>query len=599
MIQPHSTFKAADLSQRLKSACITFDNLLASGKSTELTKIRQRLRNDLKEYKQTGTLSVAFVGQYSAGKSTIISALTGRRDIHIDADIATDKITAYDWNGIQIIDTPGLFTDRPDHDEITYEAIAKADLLVFCLTHMLFDTLTVGNFKKLAYDKGYRWKMLLVINKMSAAAGEEHQKIASYRHSLTDALTPHTLSEFPLCFIDAKDYCDGMDEDEDFLTDISRLDTFITELNRFVERRASLTKLDTPVRIVLGCIDDAQIGFARNSDEDTTFLELLSRLLRRINKERERLRTRIKNITLDLSTAIAQEGTRLASAVGETSFEDLNNQSELNIREHYEKAVQAIESVIKSAIQSIQLEVKTELQSDLTQAFVAQFDFDVNASPNYSAADVKSQHTQNRQAPRQQVRSQVEWLKEIGNKVGATITQAATREFAKTTGFVTAGGQGFLRSMDVAGSSLHQGVYGMGKLIGFKFKPWQAVGIAKNIGNAAKFLGPALAVTSIGIELYTMQEERKHEKEMAAVRQDIISQFKAIAIDLEQQIEQQMRELEIQLYGQFEKNIADARQYTESAMATSNKELSQLVTIRKELESIIHDIQQVAMPAVL
>jgi hypothetical protein len=104
-------------------------------------------------------LTVAFVGQYSAGKSTIISALTGRRDIHIDADIATDKTAPYDWNGIRVIDTPGLFTDRHDHDEITYEAIAKADLLVFCLTYMLFDTLTVETSKSWPMTKATagRW----------------------------------------------------------------------------------------------------------------------------------------------------------------------------------------------------------------------------------------------------------------------------------------------------------------------------------------------------------------------------------------------------------------------------------------------------------
>jgi predicted GTPase len=63
--------------------------------------------------------------------------LLGDAIFHIDADIATDKTAPYDWNGIRVIDTPGLFTDRADHDEITYEAIAKADLLVFCLTYML------------------------------------------------------------------------------------------------------------------------------------------------------------------------------------------------------------------------------------------------------------------------------------------------------------------------------------------------------------------------------------------------------------------------------------------------------------------------------
>ena len=243
MTQANQNFQAAAVGAKFKNTCVKFDNLLAQGNNEELTAIRKKLREELKAHKEQGILTVAFVGQYSAGKSTIISALTGRRDIHIDADIATDKTASYDWNGIKLIDTPGLFTDRKDHDEITYEAIAKADLLIFCLTYMLFDAVTVENFKKLAYNEGYRWKMMLVVNKMSDEAGEEEQKIANYRKSLADALHPYNLDEFPLCFIDAKDYCDGVDEEEDFLLEVSRFQTFIDSLNNFTSSLLSICQI--------------------------------------------------------------------------------------------------------------------------------------------------------------------------------------------------------------------------------------------------------------------------------------------------------------------------------------------------------------------
>lgn len=585
MSQNKQTFKAADIGKRFKAACVQFDNLLASANSPELTKIRHKLRDGVKEYRQQGALTVAFIGQYSAGKSTIISALTGRRDIHIDADIATDQTAPYDWNGIRVIDTPGLFTDRHDHDDITYEAIAKADLLVFCLTYMLFDTLTVENFKKLAYDKGYRWKMMLVINKMSAAAGDDDQKIASYRYSLAEALKPYPLNEFPISFIDAKDYCDGVDEDDDFSIEISRFDTFIAELNQFVEHRASLAGLDTPIRIVLGCIDDAQIGFARNSNEDTVFLEVLSRLSRRVNHERERLRTKVKSVTLEMSSAITTEGMRIASAVGNEKFEALNRESESNLRKYYEHAGQALEDLIKEAVQSIQREVEAELQGDLTQAFVAQLNCDHKI--NFE--------TPGKTSDPQQIRQQISWLTDIAEKAGVQLTASATRNFVSTA----QNSQRFLRSMDVAGSGLHQGVLEIGKIVGFKFKPWQAVGIAKNIGNAAVFLGPALAILSICIDAHDIYKQRERERQMADIRRDITSQFKSIAVDLEQQIENQLHGFESQIYEQIEKNIAEARQRTEIAMATSHSELQQLATIRRELEMIIREIQQIATPAVL
>ena len=116
-------------------------------------------------------ISLAFAGQYSAGKSTIISALTGRDDIAIGAGITTDRTGESDWNGVTIIDTPGIHTSlRPDHDEITYRAISRSDLLVFVITNELFDDHMADHFRKLAIDLEKGYETILVVNKMGRAA---------------------------------------------------------------------------------------------------------------------------------------------------------------------------------------------------------------------------------------------------------------------------------------------------------------------------------------------------------------------------------------------------------------------------------------------
>ncbi|MCW6035909.1 hypothetical protein K4A83_06435 [Spirulina subsalsa FACHB-351] len=86
---------------------------------------------------------------------------------------------------------------------------------------------------------------------------------------------------------------------------------------------------------------------------------------------------------------------------------------------------------------------------------------------------------------------------------------------------------------------------------------------------------------------------------MSDVRRDITSQFKIIAVDLEQQIESQLQEFESLVYVQLEKNIAEARRKTESEMSTSHTEIGQIVAIRKELEVIILEIQRAATSTVL
>lgn len=576
MTHNNPNFKAADVGAFFNKTLVKFESLLDQGNTAELTAIRQKVDDELKEYQEQGILGVAFVGQYSAGKSTIISGMTGRRDIRIDADIATDKTTNYDWNGIKVIDTPGLFTDRQDHDEITYEAINKSDLLVFCLTYMLFDSLTAENFKKLAYEKGYRWKMMLVINKMSDEAGEEEQKISNYRQSLADALKPYSLDEFPICFIDAKDYCEGIDGKDDFLTEISRFPTFIEALNQFVERRGSLARFDTPVRIALSCVDEAQLSFTRNSSEDSTLFEVLTRLSRTVRKERDRLRTKVKNIALEMSSGVASEGNTLAAAVGsDANFENLNKQAELNVQKHYEKAETKLQEAVNVAVDDIQKEVEKILEGDLVKSFVACLDKNQNISAQNLGAGMDMER----------LKSQVNLLKKIGETAGVKLTTLASRSFAKT-----AAEQGFLRSIDVAGSGLHQGVVAVGKFVGFKFKPWQAVGMAKNIGNAAKFLGPALALVSVGLDILQMQQEHEREKQMSDVRRDITSQFQSIAKDLENQIEIQLFEFEQQVYGEIEKQIAAARLKEEEAISASNTWVKQLAEIRKDFDVIIQYI---------
>ncbi|WP_445304836.1 LeoA/HP0731 family dynamin-like GTPase [Microcoleus sp. Pol17C2] len=379
-----------------------------------------------------------------------------------------------------------------------------------------------------------------------------------------------------MCFIDAKDYCEGIDDKDDFLREISRFPTFIDALNQFVERRGSLARFDTPVRIALSCVDEALLSFTRNSSEDSAFFEVLTRLSRTVRKERDRLRTKVKNIALEMSSGVASEGNTLAAAVGsEQKFENLNKQAELNVQKHYEKAETKLQDAVNVAVEDIRQEVEKVLEGDLVKSFVACLDKNQNISAQNLGAGMDMER----------LKSQVNLLKKIGETAGVKLTTLASRTFAKT-----AAEQGFLRSIDVAGSGLHQGVVAVGKFVGFKFKPWQAVGMAKNIGNAAKFLGPALALVSVGLDILQMQQEHEREKQMSDVRRDITSQFQLIAKDLENQIEIQLFEFEQQVYGEIEKQIAAARQKEEEAISSSNTWVKQLADIRKDFDGIIQYI---------
>ncbi|MCP2730385.1 GTPase [Limnofasciculus baicalensis] len=532
MMPDNPKFEAAAVGKRFTNNCIKLDKLLAQNNSKKLLSIRQRMRNELRLYHDSGLLSVAFIGQYSAGKSTIISALTGRRDIAIDSDLTTDKTTDYDWNGIKLIDTPGLFTERQDHDDITYNAIAKSDLLVFCLTSMLFDSITVANFKQLAYEKGYRWKMMLVINKMSDEAGDDEQKIINYRHSLAEALHPYSLDEFPICFIDGKDYYEGIDTKDDFLIEVSRFATFIEKINIFVKYRGYLTRFDTPIRIALGCLDEAQLSIRSNSHQDSAFWEILTRLSRTVTKERDRFRTKIQGIILKMSSAIAKEGIILATSVGsDTDFEQLNQHAHFNIEKYYQEAGEKIVAAVSQSVASIKQQIEQLVQSNLVQIFIA------------SQYNIKSAQNVGANLDSQRIQAQINWLNEIGKTAGVNLTSLGREKIPE---------------------SQHSPQM-VGKFLDFQLKPWRLVTLPKTIS-------------------YHLYEDSTMNLS------EITSQFNGIAKHLEYQIKLQLREFEGQIYNEIEQKIAEARQEEENAIVASNTWLKQLAFLRKDFNLILRYI---------
>ena len=229
-----------------------------------------------------GTIRLVFAGQYSAGKSSILKMLTGRNDIAIGAGITTQETHTYEWNGLQVIDTPGIHTElRPDHDRISYDAIAAADMLVFVITNELFDSHLAEHFRKLAIDRDKAGEMILVVNKMERAAeGNSIEQQAIIREDLRKVLDPYTPEQLNLCFLDAESYLDSLEEKEtdpelaDELRQRSGYDQFINVLNTFVADKRLVGKVTTSLYLLDERLEKA-IGelTPRNEDEDVAALE--------------------------------------------------------------------------------------------------------------------------------------------------------------------------------------------------------------------------------------------------------------------------------------------------------------------------------------
>lgn len=81
----------------------------------------------------------------------------------------------YEWKNIRIIDTPGIGAPGGKSDEeIAESIIEESDVICYVVTN---DSIQETEFNKLAFEKGYRWKMMLLINQIHLQLWEFEQKV--------------------------------------------------------------------------------------------------------------------------------------------------------------------------------------------------------------------------------------------------------------------------------------------------------------------------------------------------------------------------------------------------------------------------------------
>jgi ElaB/YqjD/DUF883 family membrane-anchored ribosome-binding protein len=112
---------------------------------------------------------------------------------------------------------------------------------------------------------------------------------------------------------------------------------------------------------------------------------------------------------------------------------------------------------------------------------------------------------------------------ETAQKAGSAMLQNAYK----------AGTQGGLKLANFSGSNVHNIVLKAGHAMKFKFKPWQAVKIAKGVAVT----GQVLSVLGVGLSIFLqIKEDRDKEKQRIEIknnRQNIRSQFSCVANELE------------------------------------------------------------------
>lgn len=476
--------KYAAYQRRLESLKEKTKALLISTGNNDLA---ETLNSELNSMKEREELRLAFVGQYSSGKSTIISALTGNKDIKIDANVATDVVSEYHWNNIVLLDTPGILAGKVEaHDQRTKEALEKSDLILYVLTSQLFDNVVFNNFIDLAYNQRLADKMLIVINKMGMENGEFDALVENYTLSLTKIFAErgYDISTFPIAFIDANDYIEGIDTNDDEFIEISRFEKFIGTLNDFVSKKGLIKKqFDTPIRVLQSHLKNIAV-----SEADETLAEFYRQFEQKLGHSLTELKRDTSNVLQEFNSSIMDEVINSASSIGEISEEDWNQrQKELNnqLTQIIGSTSSDIETAISENYKRLMDEVNEFSNKDALVKYSQELDTRIN-QPNISVEE---------KAKIVNYKKTLTWLTE-----GAKSISGLAPNVNDLFGGISA----------ASGSQLHKIVLDVGHFFGKNFKPWQAVKWASNIAKVAKF---GIPLVTFGVDAYMQYKDNKKENQ--------------------------------------------------------------------------------------
>lgn len=530
------------------------------------------------------TVVLVFAGQYSAGKSTIMKALTGREDIATGAGITTEQAHAYDWEGLRVVDTPGVHTElRPDHDEITYRAIADADLLVFVVTNELFDSHLAQHFRKLAIERDKAHEMMLVVNKMRRCAkGNSPESRDVVREDLRKVLAPFTPEDLRTSFIDAEAALDSRAEQEEAVANAlwrkSGIEEFTQALNGFVRDKGLTGRYSTALYNLEQVLQEA-LASESTGDKDVDALEeLMLQQRRAILETQDRIPRAVEGEIQRSGSQIRQEGRKVADMInGSADQKEVDRELQAaqdRVQRHAEQLGQSIQAVIGKHMKDLDDRVGAIANSELAKELLPRLAHrieEASISPD--------------------TMSKLKKASDISSKLGEFLVRNSFTPKAGTLG-------GLFKLNQYSGTAAHGAVKAIGHFFGKSFKPWEAVKWTRAVANAGRVLAVAGTVLTFILQIKEDADAAQLEKDLRESRSAVRSGFNDAAHVIEMHYDQATGSyIASTLTSEIEavdKQLAELREMQQSRTAL----FRDLVGLLEETRGMIRDLHTTGRGAV-
>ena len=460
-------------------------------------------------FNQDSPISVAFAGQYSAGKSTILRALTGRQDIATGAGITTEQTRVLEWNGVSVIDTPGVHTSiRPDHDAVTYDAISQADLLVFVITNELFDDHIGTHFRKLAIDREKGHEAILVVNKMGRTAdGNTPETRKVIIEDLREPLAPFTPEELRITFTDAESALEARDEEDEELARMLRqqanMEQLIQNLDDLILQNGLNARHTTSLYTIHQTMQDAMANELTEDADVDSLAMIYNQNIRVIRETRSRLQYSVQNAIDRANAQVVMAGAEYSE-----NFHSITSQEQL------EQANADIDSRIEEVWNTLIRDIEAEF-AEAMPAMGNRLDELHNSHRFQTTMENLNSRSQGPDSTR---------VLGIAQTVAARLG-----EFGRKTALSPTLGSGASGLARFSGSQAHHAVLRLGHMMGHSFKPWEAVKFARNISRASVALSVLAIALDIGIQIKSDQDELGRDARALGDRQKIRAHYEQTA----------------------------------------------------------------------
>ncbi|MFN8027716.1 MAG: GTPase [Acidimicrobiia bacterium] len=499
---------------------------------------------------RSGPVRLVATGEYNAGKSSLLKALTGA-EIPIHSDVTTSEVHEYPWGHVLLVDTPGVKAGQVAHDERAEEALRDSYLVMFVITVDLFDDETAAHLQHVAYDLGKLEQMVIVVNKAATMTSAPGVRLAAVQVLLGDQWSG------PLVECDARSSLAAATapspDRAKFLVERGNQIGLERALNQLVAARSNVGRMKRPFDAALQAIADVEPFLVPEPDEEA-MSTLLERRRQILAESRVRLANRLDQAFGTTRDRIIADGDSLVAAASDAAVPQAAiDEFERAASAHAEALGQLVERAFQRELDELTAEerglvngpeMKTLVDSGLLEA-----DFDTPTVP--AAAEGSTE----RQSPFARL------VRDLATEHGRAWLNNA------------------LKQGNRPGSPLHSLVYKLGKMGGHKFKPWQAV----------KWAGRLQGVLVAGTYLFEFRSQltelQREEGELQRYQTHLRSQVREAADALVDAAREQLEPVADEFFKMAGRQTAELEEHLESIVVKRAR-------LRTELDDIRNDSRE-------